>query len=1561
MSDLHTRIIISARDAATSTLNRVEGSFRTMERRVGVLTGRMGMLMGAAGIGGVTMGFAEARQAAVAFETSLRSMARVTDRDLGAIKEEVLALSGAYGSGTELMSGYYQVMSAGIRDSAKAQDILVAGAKLAKDQQVAQGESIKGLTKLMSLYEGQVRDAADAADVLYAIERDGVTTVQETIPYIGDLASSYSTLGVGVEEMAATFMQITQVAGNTGNAATQARGLVMAMLKPTERLREFVGELGYASTETMVAQEGWLGALRRITGAAQSQGMELGRLFESQEALLGIQAAMRGDFEQLEQRIRAVGDRAGLAAKSWESFSEGSKQAGDRFVDTWDRVAIVAGTQASPAINGLLNSTSDWLDDNEGRLADWAETGALALDGLVHSIRQVADIYLGLPDEVTGPAGYGLVGAILGGRKGGLAGMGLWAALDLEHRREGFSYMLNGLLSEDEIYGDDKARDAAIARARQWVAQAGGDLAKAAELAAQAAGEQAGGGFIAGLHSLEPAIFDAADNIGRAVGEGLTTPDGFVPGLHSLGPAAEAAADEVTAAAARATEQQAALREQLRGETLRLQGDEVAAARHAFQQQYEAHKAILGARSVELAQWAAAQRAEIREKEHERELKDLDTFMKDVAAREEADGQRRIDLADDVAEDELDIDRDKNAAIEARRKEALDLARRLRGEDLDDQREHLRAVYDNAAQHVEDLDALGRWYDAEMAELQRQELERRRDAATTWEDYWRAHLAIVNGEYKTAAQQRLEEWERTAEAMIEVQEEFEGAVKDGLSSSLVAAAKGEFEKMEDIWSDVLDRMLEKAADFAVDAAWEFAGLSGSGGGGGGADWWNYLGIYHQGAWSIGEDEHPAILQQGEMVIPAGPAEQIRQGLNDSGFGSDAYGDLADMVSQVAVGGNMLTDEQMEGVLTAAAYNTVETALKRGYNIFQGASQYVDTPEAMRHAVVGALAVTPGTFIRNVLTGSLTEAFGLDNELVDLGFLGGLSANNVVSALLAVASAAGLTAGGPLGVLLSPLLGAGVTLLADALNVRSNEAVRDELEERYGWWEGQRRYQQVHGIAHLAWQDSYLTGDVAGTDVPIDLDHFGSGGQGDSYWGMDSADIGSAIGSGPQATEVGEYSEYDGYARGGVITRAHVPDGEDGLVAVQIGEGVVSRRGMDALAQINQGDPAPVHGPQQSFLLATAQGVVDQQEALVEARQDEAERIQETIDSLEDQARAASQAQQSWESLADAIGNHRLGLATNDNLSPLSHADQLAAARARYEDVAARALAGDQDAMGQLTAVSTEYLAEAREYYASSEDYYQIWQTVSGKLDMAETLAESQAEASSEQVTLAQEQLAVQEQLLLAMQELVAMGGAYQEVAGHGVYHEQDGVATVNLEGQEQFETGYTYSQFLQSSWREDPEDVRRKLESLYAGDERTLGLVRMYMAMWQGPGKAGVEPGEPYSGGVVTRQEQARITREGFAELNHTVDRTGREQQAEARAGVQATRQVGQGVQDLDRRMAEVAQAVREAAANNAAGQERMLLVLAPMLAELQRGNRQAASLGGALGDWRYRSTRGGG
>ncbi len=295
------------------------------------------------------------------FQTALVDMGKVTTRSLVGIRKEVMALDTAIGTSTELMQGYYQVISAGVKGAVKQVGTLVVASKAAIAAHVSQAEIIKGLTAIVDAYEGKVKDAAEAADILFTIERLGKTTVAELIPIIGSLASMSATLKISQDELGGSLAQLTKFIGSTAEAATQLKALYTALITPNEELNALFEEQG--GILEAIGKIGFIEVLKRMEAATGGNVEALKKLMEGRrEALLGFLSLAKQGFEPAIDAIKEMSEKTGAADEAFKRWKETLEATYMIFRATIGKVMIEMGQELAPTLIRMITSLSKWLE-----------------------------------------------------------------------------------------------------------------------------------------------------------------------------------------------------------------------------------------------------------------------------------------------------------------------------------------------------------------------------------------------------------------------------------------------------------------------------------------------------------------------------------------------------------------------------------------------------------------------------------------------------------------------------------------------------------------------------------------------------------------------------------------------------------------------------------------------------------------------------------------------------------------------------------------------------------------------------------------------------------------------------------------------------------------------------------------------------------------------------------------------------------------------------------------------------------------------------------------------
>ena len=136
--------------------------------------------------------------------------------------------------------------------------------------------------------------------------------------------------------------------------------------------------------------------------------------------------------------------------------------------------------------------------------------------------------------------------------------------------------------------------------------------------------------------------------------------------------------------------------------------------------------------------------------------------------------------------------------------------------------------------------------------------------------------------------------------------------------------------------------------------------------------------------------------------------------------------------------------------------------------------------------------------------------------------------------------------------------------------------------------------------------------------------------------------------------------------------------------------------------------------------AARQAVEDARQQVEEAYNREADAIRTTIDRLED--------------FIKSVRNFRDSLYLDSELSTLSKYDQYQFARQKFEEVQAKAMAGDPEALAQLEQSSRDFLEYSKAYNANNLQYQQDFDRVQSILNGAQATAQSQLNAEQAQLS-----------------------------------------------------------------------------------------------------------------------------------------------------------------------------------------------------------------------------------
>jgi TP901 family phage tail tape measure protein len=270
-----------------------------------------------------------AMKTAADFETSfaqIEGLVGVTGDELDVLRDAAIRLGPAFGkSAGEAAEAMFFITSAGLR-GADAVEILEMSLK-ASAAGLGDVATIADLaTSVMNAYGTENMSAAEATDVLTAAVREGKLAPDELAGSIGSVLPLASAMGIEFSEVGATFAAMSRTGTDASEAATQLRGIMTALLKPTVQAEKALGEMGLSSEDLrrQIRDEGLLSVLETLAVEFENNEEASAQVFGNVRALSGVLDLMGGNVESTRQIFENMADTTGILDGAFEAVSDTS-------------------------------------------------------------------------------------------------------------------------------------------------------------------------------------------------------------------------------------------------------------------------------------------------------------------------------------------------------------------------------------------------------------------------------------------------------------------------------------------------------------------------------------------------------------------------------------------------------------------------------------------------------------------------------------------------------------------------------------------------------------------------------------------------------------------------------------------------------------------------------------------------------------------------------------------------------------------------------------------------------------------------------------------------------------------------------------------------------------------------------------------------------------------------------------------------------------------------------------------------------------------------------------
>lgn len=345
-------------NAASESLKRLQQSGSDAEKGLGKSTDNMATSFRRLGIQAAALyaAFKTISGATTSFNEFDKSLGLISTQ-LGDATHQVQEFAAAsrtlatqFGSNLSTQSGaFFEILSSGITDTTEATEILTEANKLAIGGNADLITTIGGLTSIMKVYEGSVKNAAEVSDSLFTSALAGNISIEELSVGLGRVSGLANNVGVGLDELGSSIAALTLVGVPAREAIVGVRAVLASLVKPSAEAAEEAERLGIAFNADSIKESGgllkFLEELKIKTGGSTTS---LGLLFGGVESLLPILNLTSKAGAEFNQIMEQQANKLGISDKSFQKMADTNEFKMQKFMASVNSAAVtLGGTLAS--------------------------------------------------------------------------------------------------------------------------------------------------------------------------------------------------------------------------------------------------------------------------------------------------------------------------------------------------------------------------------------------------------------------------------------------------------------------------------------------------------------------------------------------------------------------------------------------------------------------------------------------------------------------------------------------------------------------------------------------------------------------------------------------------------------------------------------------------------------------------------------------------------------------------------------------------------------------------------------------------------------------------------------------------------------------------------------------------------------------------------------------------------------------------------------------------------------------------------------------------------------
>jgi len=341
-------------DSATKSLTGVEKAFGAIVTGGGAL---IALELGSRIIEGVSQAVDQLGDFSTAL-SEINSIASDSVKQNEDLADTLVDVAAEFGTeATTQAKTFYQIISAGVSDAAKAQDLLIVSNKLAVAGVADVGASVDILTSALNVYTKSNLSATEASDALFKAVELGKTSIPELSSSLGGVLPVAQALNISFDTVAATIATLTAKGiPSTAEAVTGLKSIFTGLLEAQGKVAKESEEVQKAFSLQALETKSLDKFLKDMLKSVDGSKVKLKQLIGSSEALTSILALAGDGFDTLGDNIDSMSTKAGASEEAFKEISDSIGFQLNKLKNNFSNLILKISLSGSESVLAIIKS-----------------------------------------------------------------------------------------------------------------------------------------------------------------------------------------------------------------------------------------------------------------------------------------------------------------------------------------------------------------------------------------------------------------------------------------------------------------------------------------------------------------------------------------------------------------------------------------------------------------------------------------------------------------------------------------------------------------------------------------------------------------------------------------------------------------------------------------------------------------------------------------------------------------------------------------------------------------------------------------------------------------------------------------------------------------------------------------------------------------------------------------------------------------------------------------------------------------------------------------------------